>query len=181
MITGPEHRWPTPPHRPATARTPRPSEARDLANRECGALAHRPADAAAGALAAHRSRAAAGRPELGLAQVRHARRLLALPRRLPEAWHLANSVLQRLGLPGIPARSGRGPGCRLGLHGPWLLPGTEPPRRRSTRHDLPERRDHRGFTGAPVRGWLRPSSPRRWRRRTCSRGRHPRHRRLAVR
>ncbi len=83
-------------------------------------------------VAADRGRTASGRAKLGLARIRHARRLLALPRRLPAARHPADAVGQRLGLHRLSARGAGGARGGLGLHGPQPRPGADPQGRRTS-------------------------------------------------
>ena len=141
------------------------------------------ADAAHRAAAADGAAAAARRAELGLARVRHARRLLALPggagQRASSRRPLPLTARPVEPLPrGLPGGARR----RLGLHGPRLRPEADAPGRRPARR---HRRHHRGDQGLHRQAAARLGEPRphRDRRdaRPAGRGRHRICRRLGAR
>ena len=139
-------------------------------------------DAAHGAAAADGPAAAARPAQLGLARVRHARGLLALPRGAGRARAQGDVCHQRLGLQALSARLPGGAGSRLGIHGPRLHPAADAPRRGpAQRH----RRHHRGHSRLHRQAAARLGKPRPHRdlrhHRLAGRGGHRVRRRLGAR
>ena len=87
-------RYAAPCRSPAPRRAGRRAAHR-LAGRECRELADRATRCRARCWPTDRRRAAAGRTELGLARIRHARRLLALPRAVRTPVHPPDVVGER--------------------------------------------------------------------------------------
>ena len=99
--------------RPRALRTDHPPRAlhaagqcprRRMDHRQRGKLAAGAGDAPCGAAAAHGSAAAARHPQLVLARIRHARRLLAFPGCVERAPAQGHARSERHGLPAPPAR-----------------------------------------------------------------------------
>src|SRR5579884_2030084 len=84
-----------PDRRPAAAEIPSRRTACDLAGAGAGRMGHGQADGAHGDLAAARPADAAGPPQLELARIRHARRILAAAQSLQSARHIADGHAER--------------------------------------------------------------------------------------
>ena len=157
----PIHKRPT----PAAARR---RARRGVDHRQCRELEPDRSDAAHGAAAADGPAAAARRAELGVARVRHARGLLALPRGAGRAQAQGDVRRQRHGLRALSRGLPGGARRRLGIHGPRLhaaadAPGRRPARRRSA---TPSRRSRTSPASRRAAGRAR-ASPRPTRRSTC--------------
>src|SRR5438067_4984322 len=111
--------------RPAAAQAAGRCARRSLDHRQRRRVVHRAQHAAHGAAASLWTSTAARPAELGVARVRHAGRILALPRSLEKARTECDAGDQRLGDQVLSARRAGGEGCGLGVHGAWLDPAAD--------------------------------------------------------
>ncbi len=125
--------------------------------------------------------AIAGPSELGVARIRHARRLLALSRMPDAPQYRADAGAQRIGLSAISARLRSCGRRRVGVYGAWLRPNADAQPGRPAWRDPPNRRgDHRLYGAFAARlGKPWPHRDPRYRR-SASGGRHRIRRRLGA-
>src|SRR4051812_16716595 len=119
--------------RPAGAQAAGRCARRGVDDRQRRRVVHRAQHAAHRSSAALWTAAAAGSAELGVARVRHAGRVLALPRRLEKAWTESDAGDQRLGDQVLSACRAGGEGCGMGVHGARLDPAADASCRGSAR------------------------------------------------